>query len=95
MLTKLYARAHAPNFYNNRRQAAIDHLIKRGINPFEAVMVAPEARQPESLTGLEDRYIGEMRTMPRLTIETAWELTDMRKQVEDLTARIFDARRAA
>ena len=93
MLSRQSLRAPPPNFYNNRRQAAIDRLIKAGINPFESVTIGPAARPPESLTNLEERYIREMRTMPRLAVETAWELTDMKAQIAGLTARISDARR--
>lgn len=86
-------RAPDPDFRNNRRQAAIDRLLKIGINPFEAMLLAPGVLQPESLASVEDRYIHEMRTMPRLDIETTWELADMKERVTNLTSRIFEARR--
>ncbi|PKU24682.1 hypothetical protein [Telmatospirillum siberiense] len=84
----LYPGASAPDFHNNRRQAAIDHLLKIGVNPFEATFVIPEARHPGTSSEFEDRYIHEMRTMPRLPVETAWELADMRAHIKSLSAHI-------
>ncbi|HXP96582.1 MAG TPA: hypothetical protein VN809_07715 [Telmatospirillum sp.] len=95
MLSRQSLRAPPPNFYNNRRQAAIDHLIKVGLNPFDSVTIGPVVHPPEPLTNLEDRYLREMRTMPRLPVEMAWELTDMKAQIAGLTARISNARRSA
>lgn len=88
MPVRLFPGASVPDFHNNRRQAVIDHLLKIGADPFEATFVIPEARHPGSVAEFEDRYLHEMRMMPRLPIETAWELGDMRAQVKQLSSRI-------
>jgi hypothetical protein len=85
--------APAPNFNNNRRRAAIDHLLKIGLNPFDPVLVVPELHARQSSSSFEDRYLQTMRTMPRLDVEIAWELADMREQVKDLESRIAAERK--
>ncbi|MDR3437724.1 hypothetical protein [Telmatospirillum sp.] len=93
MPSRFFPGPPGPDFHNNRRQAAIDHLRNIGVNPFETVPLAPNVLRQGSLANVEDRYLREMRTMPRLDVEVRWELAHIKEQIKSLTGRILEAQR--
>ncbi|HIJ38575.1 MAG TPA: hypothetical protein HPP80_06725 [Rhodospirillaceae bacterium] len=90
MRSHLVPELQCPNFHNHRRQAAIDQLITLGINPFQRMPVLPGTGPSHG--DFEDRYLSDVRSMPRLPIEIDWDKRQTRTQLDDLAARISAAR---
>lgn len=85
MRSDLHPPPQAPNFYNLRRQASIDWLLSIKVNPFQKFKNLETGQD-------EDFYLHVMRAMPKLLVETDWELASFRDHSADLAARITAAR---
>lgn len=85
MRSDLSAPPPSPNFFNIRRQTSIDWLISINVDPFKGFKNLKSGKS-------EDFYLHVMKEMPKLAVETEWELATIHHHSNDLAARIATAR---
>ena len=76
---------HSPNFFNIRRQTSIDWLLSIHMDPFQKFKNLKSGK-------IEDFYLHIMKAMPKLVVETDWELANIHHHIADLASRIATAR---
>ena len=75
----------SPNFFNIRRQTSIDWLLSIHMDPFQKFKNLKNGK-------IEDFYLHIMKALPKLAVETDWELATIHHHSADLAARIATAR---